>query len=137
MRATFRAVLATTFLTACATGAASGTRHSWPSLHDQVTLAEITPAFSTAYDVVETLRPEFLRPHAYSLLTMQAITPVVYIDGLRGDPSMLRTVPASSVYDIRYLRGIEASGRLGPGHEGGAIIVTTKMFLRPGWLSDR
>jgi hypothetical protein len=81
-----------------------------------------------AYEVVQALRPEFLRTRGpASIRQPEAEKPVVYIDGVKtGDPTTLRRVTREVVKEIRYLDSREATTRFGTGHGAGAILVTTK-----------
>lgn len=106
----------------------------------KITRADLNEAGGTvvsALDAIRLLRPQWLNPPmgrmapaavdpAVSLTTRNAIEPVVYIDDMR-QPSMdiLRTVKASSVIEMKYLDQNRAIQMLGPGHESGAIQVTT------------
>lgn len=83
-------------------------------------------AASSAYDLVQRLRPNFLRSRGKSA-GGQPHYATVYVDGVRrGGPDALRQVVGASVREIRYLSGPEATLRFGIDHEGGAILVTLK-----------
>lgn len=85
---------------------------------------EISAAMAiTAYEVVERLRPRFLRSGAG-----EAFQPTVYVDGqLLGGIAELRRIPAMTVSEIRFLTPIEATATYGTrGRSGAAIAVTTK-----------
>jgi hypothetical protein len=78
-------------------------------------------SFYSAYEAVEALRPLWLnsRPRGGAVQ--------VYIDENRlGGLEALRTVRIASVDLIRYMDGIQATARYGRGHDGGAILVTTR-----------
>lgn len=94
-----------------------------------LTSAEIdkTNAVS-ALDAVQSLRPHFLNTRgSQSIQDPTPIQPVVYLDGMRlGPPSTMAMINASSVITIEYISSIEASSRYGLGHQGGAILVTTR-----------
>ncbi len=75
---------------------------------------------ATAYDAVARLRPGYLRPSGRQSRVVYMNTHVV------GGVEALRDIPAFRVREIRYLSPREATDRLGSGHEGGAIIVTTR-----------
>ena len=87
-----------------------------------ITLEEIEAVEATnAYDLIQRLRPQFLRPAGVG-------DPVVlYIDGTRreglGD---LRTLLKSSVREVRYLDSTDATTRFGTNHRSGAIQLTTR-----------
>jgi hypothetical protein len=108
-------------LAACASsgGAASGDR-------DVITLEQIqSVSASTAMDVIQRLRPEFVRGRGRS--SVQDPTsqfPVVYVDGVRtGGLEALRSISAIDVREIRYVNSTDATTRYGTGHTGGVIEV--------------
>lgn len=87
-----------------------------PLQHDVITAREVAVEnASSAYDLVERLRPYFLRGRNAFL----DAAPLVYLDDvLLGDVETLRTISAHDVVEIRYRRGeemlfrsSEASGR--------------------------
>lgn len=80
---------------------------------------------STAMDVVQRLRPEFLRGRGRaSIQDPAAQFPVVYVDGVRaGGIDALRTIGATDVLEIRYINSTDATTRYGTGHTGGVIEV--------------
>lgn len=96
---------------------------------DRIILEEIeaTPV-ANAYDVVQALRPEFLRSRGVA--SVRSGTPeyaIVYVDGVRtGGLGELRRVPREQLEEIRYLSGNDATTMYGTGHGGGAILVVTK-----------
>ena len=98
-----------------------------------LTSAEIdkTNAVS-ALDAVRSLRPHFLNTRgSQSIQDPTPIQPVVYLDGMRlGPPSTMAMINASSVMTIEYISSIEASSRFGLGHQGGAILVSTRREAR-------
>ena len=100
------------------TGCASrpGSPSFIPLRHDVISAREVEREdAASAYDLVERLRPNFLRTRGSLFDGM----PLVYVDDvLLGDVNMLRTVHARDVREIRYVRGEdmlfrsqEASGR--------------------------
>lgn len=94
-----------------------------------LTSAEIDKTSAvTALDAVQSLRPHFLNTRgSQSIKDPTPVQPVVYLDGMRlGAPSSLGMINASSVITIEYISSIEASSRYGLGHQGGAILVTTR-----------
>lgn len=91
----------------------------------------------TAQDAVQRLRPQWLRPalgrnNAASMdgsnqNTPNATAPILYIDDRRQpELDLLRTVPATKVKEIKFMDQNRAVQMLGPGHEAGAILVTTE-----------
>lgn len=99
-----------------------------------ITAAEIGPIrheMPTAYELIQRLRPQFLRSRGTTSLGGSAgsskPTALVVVDGSpRGDLSALRQVSAMSIEEIRYLSAADASIRFGTGYTGGAILVTTR-----------
>ena len=83
---------------------------------------------STAYEVVERLRPAFLRTRgSQSIQNPTPLSPIVYLDGMRYGPvSSLAQIPAMGIVSIQYMNAVDASQRFGLGNEGGAILVATK-----------
>jgi hypothetical protein len=86
-----------------------------------ITEAEITDSYATtAYDAIDRLRPLFL-------LTNVDVGPtasrLVFFNGvvLGGGVNELRSIPASSVREIRFVRSIDATT-----HFGGGIFVVSK-----------
>jgi hypothetical protein len=88
-----------------------------------LTREEIATAHvDNAYDVVQRLRPQFLRARP-SGMNSSAI-PVVFVDGIRrGAPEMLRTLTSAIVEEIRFFSAAEATLRYGLDLEGGVIDV--------------
>lgn len=113
-------------IAACASsGGSSGSRDRTMITTEEI--AAVTQA-GTAYDVVQQLRPEYLRTRG--LRSMNATEPagaVVYVDNVRrGGPETLRSIPRENVLDIRYLNGADATTMYGTGHGDGAILVRTR-----------
>ena len=83
---------------------------------------------STAYEVIERLRPAFLRTRgSQSIQNPVPLSPIVYVDGMRyGAVGTLAQIPAMGIVSIQYMSAVDASQRFGLGNEGGAILVATK-----------
>ena len=63
---------------------------------------------STAWDLVERLRPYYLRGRNVGFYS----APIVYFDDMMlGDVSELRTIAAGDVFEIRYVKGDEMRSR--------------------------
>lgn len=106
----------------------------------KITRADLDEAGGTvvnALDAVKLLRPHWLNPpmgrsgtatfgSGLSTGGSVATEPVAYIDDMR-QPSVdaLRTVRAEVITEMKYLDQNRAIQMLGPGHEAGAIQVTT------------
>ena len=123
------ALLVSLAFSACA-GAAPTPGAMGPSTSRRVLLADEIRAVSAtdAYEVVQRLRPEWLRRRGQtSLRNPSAGEVVVYLDGVRyGGPRSLEGVRAESVVQMEYLDASDATTRFGTGHGGGAILVRTR-----------
>ncbi len=124
-----RLILAATLVamaTACYSGGTGATRPggSGVLLRDEIMAAG---DFSTAYDAVRHLRPQFLRNRgATSIRTAQPDPLIVYLNGVSaGGVDVLTRIPATDIQSIRYLNGRDATTRFGTGHGGGVLEVTT------------
>jgi len=114
----------TVFLIGCATTGERGTR----AHPNQITGEEIASIhLSTALDVVQSLRPNWLRERGpVSIRNRQGSEVIVYLDGARlGGMDSLRQIRVSSVASMEYLNSSEATFRFGTNHVGGAILVRT------------
>ena len=89
-------------------------------------------AYSNAYEAVRTLRPRWLQVHELRRLPQRGdpatSTPVfVYVNDVNmGDVDYLKTIPLSSVLEMRWLDANETAGRYGPTDGQAAIVVTLK-----------
>lgn len=114
-------------LVACVSAGTQGPQTS-PSRsvdRDVMTEAEISATYaSTAYEAIERSRPRFLLT---SVDRGPTVPRLVYLNGvvLGGGVDELRSIPASSVREIRFVRSIDAA----TAHFGGGILV----FSKPGW----
>jgi hypothetical protein len=82
--------------------------------------------YSSAFEVVEALRPQWLRLRGRTSVNMREYVKVYLDDSLLGDPEQLRNVMARSIGSIRFLDANEASARWGLDHGQGAIVVSTR-----------
>jgi hypothetical protein len=91
---------------------------------DRLEYAEIGSArVANAYEAVIRLRPQFLRRRS----TTGDGQPVIYLDGVRqGGADILRSVPATVVYEIRFLTATAASAEFGRMHPAGVVSVRSK-----------
>lgn len=108
---------------ACASGSGGPRR-----VRDYISPEEIAAVqAATAFEVVQQLRPEFLRTRGSVSASGSEAVAVVYIDGVRaGSLQELRRVPREALQDVRYINAADATTRYGTGHGGGAIMVATK-----------
>ncbi len=83
---------------------------------------------STAYEVIQQLRPHFLQGRGQSSIQDPGSSmPVVYVNGVRyGPPSVLQGLRAMDLREIRFLSASDATTRYGTGHVGGVIEVDTR-----------
>lgn len=96
-------------------------------------LAEAPASVNTAYDAIRTMRAQWLAPPmnraAGSSFTGDgggAKEVVVYIDDVRQQSlEDLKTIKAASIVELKFLDQNRAIQMRGPGHEMGAIEVTT------------
>lgn len=80
---------------------------------------------STAYDAVQSLRPQWLRARGVSSALPQAGVQV-YVDHQRmGGLESLRTIPRAWIASAEYLNGIEATRWWGTNHGDGVIHIHT------------
>lgn len=127
--------LALSFVTV--TGAASAQQYD----RNKITREEILQApgvVYTALDAVRVLRPQWLQQPLGRVASSDMLSGgggateiVVYVDGVRQNAyDELRTVPRSQIWEIKFLDQNRAIILHGPGHEMGAIEVTT-VYKRP------
>lgn len=127
MRSTRRLLFLVTLLTplACASRPDRGTHGQF----DLISEAEIQKhqGYSNLYDMIEVLRPRWLRPQGGGDTFIGAEGRVqVHMDGARmGDVSVLRTLSPAGVTSISWVRPLDASARYGFDHSHGAIIIST------------
>lgn len=88
---------------------------------------------TTVYDVIQRMRPQWLVPRPGRVMSSDlggsggnASEIIVYIDDVR-QPSMdyIRSMKANGLVELRFLEQNRAIQRYGPGHELGAIEITT------------
>ena len=80
-----------------------------------------------AYEMVRSLRPQWLRVRGRDTITGQPGTVQVVLDGVRlGTTDALRTLPLGGIAYFQWLDGISASQRWGTGFGNGAIFISTR-----------
>lgn len=105
-----------------ASRSAEGGRHHLTA--EQVRAA--AERYHTAYEIIESLRPLWLRKRGQSSI-MNETEIAVYVDGTRyGTPEDLRSITAIAVDSMRFLPPSEATNRYGTGHVHGIIMVYTR-----------
>ncbi len=126
------ALLSASMVGACASGGATAGAGAPGRDPNVITQAELARENSpNVYDAIQHLRPEMLRPrlaNASSSITSPGdYTVHVYLDNNRlGEISDLRTIPLSTIKDIRYLNPSQAMQRFGSGNSGGVIVLTSR-----------
>ena len=128
-----RRVLATAMvaLAACASGGGASAATQNPNV---ISTEEIVASSaSNAYEVIQRLRPNFLRtrgavhgtPGAANAVEMVDL--VVYLNENRlGGSDQLRQVSTTDICEIRYFNSSEATTKWGTGHSAGAIQIVSR-----------
>ena len=95
-----------------------------------ITEEEIVASLATtAYEVVRSLRPDFLSYRGETSFDKRTSRPYpnVYVDDqVFGTISILQSIPASDVSSIRLYRSPEAVTKFGTGNAGGVIAIVTR-----------
>ena len=119
-------IAALVVLAGCSAG--SGGTEAPRLRRDIITRGQIEEMNATdAFDVVQRVRPEFLRQRGQSSITGGEQLAVVYVDGVRrGGPEILRSLRTNEVEEIRFVNGTDATTRYGTDHGGGAIEVKSR-----------
>lgn len=104
---------------------------STPNLITTVEIEERAPTAQHAQEIIERLRPQWLRPRrgAVSLSGMTTAPAIrVYLNDIRqqGGTDVLRTILRDEIIELRFVTGVDASARYGVDHELGAILVRTQ-----------
>ena len=82
--------------------------------------------YSSLYDVIEVLRPRWLRAQGPDTFMGRPGEVQVHIDGnWLGSVQTLRSLSPAGVTSIRWLAPIDASARFGLDHSHGAIVIST------------
>jgi hypothetical protein len=96
----------------------------------QEEIVAIQTEATDAYAVVARLRPQFMRIRGSKESISTSATPlevkVVVDNATRGDLESLHQIPTSTLKEIRYLNGTDASIQFGTNYGGGAILVFTR-----------
>lgn len=142
-------VAASLILAGTALGPGLGTLHAQRD-RDVITREELVQSAQKSadlYKAVRSLRPHFLQGgrgvRSMDVGTMgrdregvmrasgtarggDPVEPVIYIDGNRaGSLEILKTIETSTIAEVRYLSPTKALNDKGPGHDGGALLITT------------
>jgi hypothetical protein len=111
-------------VTACASAGNGGARVDRNLLtRDQI----LETNRQNAFEVVESLRSNWLRTRGPTSLNSRDAQVQVYIDDNRlGGVETLRTINTAMVQYIRWYDGIAATGRWGLDHGAGVIFISTR-----------
>lgn len=121
--APFLAVALFVALSAC-TGSGQGSGGD-PSKITQEEIKRVEQV-SSAYAVVQRLRPNWLRKRGPSSISNPG-TIYVYVEGNRyGSPESLRQIDPINVREMEFLTDDRATMRFGTGHDNGVILVRLK-----------
>jgi hypothetical protein len=84
--------------------------------------------YSNLYDLIQVLRPRWLRPQGGpDTFTPRTGQVQVHMDGnWMGDVGVLRGLSPAGVTSISWMKPLDASSRYGLDHSHGAIIVSTR-----------
>jgi hypothetical protein len=83
--------------------------------------------FTTAFDVVKTLRGNWLNARGVESFRYPTVVQV-YLDEVRvGDVSTLQTIATAPIQYIRYYNAQDATAKWGVDHGRGAIYISTKV----------
>ena len=117
-------LLLASVVTACASAGSGGPRTD----RNLLTREQIQETNKqNAYEVVESLRSNWLRSRGPTSLNSRDAEVLVYIDDSRlGGVETLRTISTAMVQSIRWYDGIAATGRWGLDHGAGVIYVSTR-----------
>lgn len=118
------AVMMPVVLACSSTSSARRPSSSQPGL---ITMDELNATrYSTALDVVQALRPQWLRGRGRTSVNLSESVKVYLDDSPLGEPEQLRSISARSIASIRYLDANDATQRWGMDHGQGAIMVSTR-----------
>ncbi len=114
--------IAAALLVATGVACASGSGERTSGSRDVITQEELDAStVNMVYDVIQQLRPQFLRTRPGSG------TAIVYVDGVRrGGLEELRRIDKTTIREVRYVDGQEATMLYGTGHGGGAILLQSR-----------
>jgi hypothetical protein len=95
---------------------------------DRISFEEVRgTSYSSALELVQGLRPQWLRSRAPVSFGAQ-VEPVVYVDNVRyGGPATLSGIPAQAVESVERMSATAATQRWGTDHSGGVILVRTRV----------
>lgn len=111
-------------VTACSTMAGQRRGNSDVLSREEI----LTSSASTAYELIQQLRPQFLRSRgSLSVQDPRPAYPVVYVNEMRhGDLESLRTILIDEIAEIRFIGAADATTRWGTGHAAGVIQILSR-----------
>jgi hypothetical protein len=121
------------FILAATVGACSAAPHNDPSLspnREIITQEEIVASRGfTAFEVIQKVRGNFLVSRGRtSFRDTTTYMPMVFMDDqVYGPISVLKTIQANQISEIRMYRAWEAVLKYGTGLPGGAIAIYTRL----------
>ncbi|HEX5726847.1 MAG TPA: hypothetical protein VFX98_15330 [Longimicrobiaceae bacterium] len=94
---------------------------------DLITREEVLASrMSTAYDVVASLRPQWLRIRGTTTVSDRRVISVFWNQQHYGGHEQLRNIATDNIRSIRFYSALESVGPFGPGHHHGVIQVLTQ-----------
>ncbi len=105
----------------------TGTKSSRGSRY-VITAEEIAESsFSDAFQAIQYLRPGLLDQGQRRDVSLGIAEVQVYVDNVRiGGKESLKSIPASNILQIEFLRSSEATIRYGSDHSLGAFLIKTR-----------
>ena len=95
---------------------------------DVITREEIQSGhWQNAYELIQSLRPRWLRNHGPDSILGQTPDVQVHVDENRlGGINTLRGISTADIVSIRFVDPVSAAARWGGDHANGAIIISTR-----------
>jgi hypothetical protein len=124
-------LVAALLVAGCASSGAAPAPAGGGRSRNLITEDEIQKASArTAYELVQSLRPEYLRNRGVTSTSDNAYQggmPLVYMDGVQfGTIESLSNIAPGTIREIRFLSGRDATTRFGTGVANGVIEIITK-----------
>jgi len=114
-------------VSACSTARLMATRGHDPRFITEEEI--IASSGTTAYEVIQSLRPNFLTYRGETSFDKRTSRPYpnVYVDDQEYGPiAVLHSIPASDLSSVRLYRSGEATTKFGNGNLGGVIAIVTR-----------
>jgi hypothetical protein len=127
MRGALTPLFVLVVLAGCAGAAGAGTAGGGgANVITSEQLREIDVEGLSVYEVIQRLRPNWLRPRGASISSGASI-PRAVVDGVAyGEVSDLSSMSAREVQGIEFVSAADATTRFGTGYVGGAVVVRTR-----------